>query len=449
MRTFLAGIFVFFSMTAAAFACPDWQFGGQTYSYSGQQLYTPQQLQGAAYGGFDLAGCSTPGAATRGYASAAPNYTLNLSGMDQYYLVLDVVSQCDATLLVNAADGTWLFDDDSNGNLDPRMELRVPSQINGRVDVWVGTYDNSQCAATLRLETFFSQSPAPAPAPQAAACPDWGFEGARIDATAGSMNFPVSYSLTATGGASLSSCPAIPSARGYGPQAPQYSFWLSGMTGHALDLSVSADCDTVMVVNTADTVWHFDDDSGGSLNPALRLPAGVGLDGRVDVWVGTYGGGACPATVTAQAIPVAQPAPAPSTAGGCPTWNFTGQQITATGQFLYSPQNYAVQASGSTEIGGCNIPGAYGYANAAPDYTFYLSGMEQYRLEIEVSSNCDPVLLVNTADGQWYFNDDSSGLNPALNIRGTTALNGRVDVWVGSYNGAPCPATLEMETWLN
>jgi hypothetical protein len=26
-------------------------------------------------------------------------------------------------------------------------------------------------------------------------------------------------------------------------------------------------------------------------------------------------------------------------------------------------------------------------------------------------------------------------------------LNGRVDVWVGTYGGTSCPATIELETW--
>lgn len=457
MRTFLASIFLFFSMALAASACPNWQFGGATFTYSGQQLYSPQQLNGAAIGGFDLATCDTGGIFTRGFAGAAPNYTLNLAGMEEYYLVLDVVSQCDATLLVNGADGSWHFDDDSNGNLDPRLELRGSNVINGRVDVWIGTYNNTTCAATLGLETFFDSAPTPAPAPTpVGACPDWNFEGARIDATAQTLAAGGNYPLTATGGGALRDCIGIPGGRGYAPQAPQYSFWLSNMAGYELDLRINANCDALMVVNTADTTWYFDDDSGDGLNPALRLPGGIGLDGRVDVWIGTYGGDSCPASLTAQAVaaaavPAPAPTPAPAPVGGCPSYSFTGQSITTTGSVLYSPQRYSIQASGTTDLSGCGIAVApFGFANAAPTYTFYLSGMEEYgRLEIEVESSCDPLLLVNTADGQWFFNDDSDGLNPALNLSGPGQLNGRVDVWVGTYNGVACPATLEMETWYN
>ena len=126
------------------------------------------------------------------------------------------------------------------------------------------------------------------------------------------MGLGSSYSLTAMGGADLFNCIGIPGGRGYAPQAPQYSFFLSGMSGYELDLSVQADCDTVMVVNSADATWYFDDDSGGgSLNPALRIPGGAGLEGRLDVWVGTYGGGSCPATLTARFRWAVRPAPPP------------------------------------------------------------------------------------------------------------------------------------------
>lgn len=91
-----------------------------------------------------------------------------------------------------------------------------------------------------------------------------------------------------------------------------------------------------------------------------------------------------------------------------------------------------------------------GVANANPHYTFYLSGMETYgRLEIEVTSDCDTTLLVSDAAGNWHFDDDTGGaFQPELNLSDTAALNGRVDVWVGTFGTSiACSAELEMETW--
>jgi hypothetical protein len=70
----------------------------------------------------------------------------------------------------------------------------------------------------------------------------------------------------------------------------------------------------------------------------------------------------------------------------------------------------------------------------------FLSGMQSYgRLEIEVNSSCDTTLLVRDAYGQWHFDDDSGGnLTPELNLRNMAGLNGRIDVWVGTYGNATC-----------
>ena len=136
--------------------------------------------------------------------------------------------------------------------------------------------------------------------------------------------------------------------------------------------------------------------------------------------------------------------------GGCPTTTLQGTPITTTGQELYSPDTYIVQAGGVTALGSCSgIPGT-GVINAAPSYTFFLSGMETYgRLELQVESSCDTTLLVSDAQGNWHFDDDSGGaLQPELNLTDTAALNGRVDVWVGTFGAdIACQAEIEMETW--
>ncbi|MFT5869378.1 MAG: hypothetical protein ACI8TF_001490 [Paracoccaceae bacterium] len=151
MRKILASIFVFFSLSAAALACPTYQYTGQTYSYDGDYLYTPRTQTVVAGGENSLRDC---GFAHDGYFTTAPDFSFNLSGMGDYYLVLDVVSNCDAALLVNAATTTWYYDDDTNGNFDPKVTLDFLEDLQGRVDVWVGTYDGQYCDAELTLETF-------------------------------------------------------------------------------------------------------------------------------------------------------------------------------------------------------------------------------------------------------------------------------------------------------
>lgn len=121
-----------------------------------------------------------------------------------------------------------------------------------------------------------------------------------------------------------------------------------------------------------------------------------------------------------------------------------------TGDQLYSPQSLSVQAGGTIDIRNCDV-GGIGYTNTVPNFTINLTGMEAYgRLEIEVESQCDTTVLVNTPTAQWVFDDDSRGsFQPLLNLPSSAALNGRLDIWVGTYDGATCPATIELETWNN
>ena len=74
--------------------------------------------------------------------------------MNGYRLEISVLSNCDAALLVNTADTQWFYDDDSNGQADPRINLLDRQVGNWVLDVWIGTYDGDYCDATLTLETF-------------------------------------------------------------------------------------------------------------------------------------------------------------------------------------------------------------------------------------------------------------------------------------------------------
>ncbi len=150
------------------------------------------------------------------------------------------------------------------------------------------------------------------------------------------------------------------------------------------------------------------------------------------------------------------PNPGPNSPSGtvaCPTWAVPGTQVSYTGTDIYTPQTLPVRAGGSTPLSACSgLPAnAVGFSSEAPDYTFFLSEMEQFRrLEFQVASDCDSTLLVNTQDEVWHFNDDANGtILPLLDLTGQQAIEGRVDVWVGTIDGTSCDASLEIETWLN
>ena len=156
MRVFCSAFLVSLGLSGAAAACPNFDLkAAEAYRADGQQLYTPRSFTVMAGGDNYIWNCSNvkPGTDTgAGYFPSAPDFSFDLSGMDRYTLDVSVVSNCDAALLINTASASWFYDDDDNGNLDPKISLTRP--INGRIDVWVGTYDGDLCDAELQLETF-------------------------------------------------------------------------------------------------------------------------------------------------------------------------------------------------------------------------------------------------------------------------------------------------------
>ena len=155
IRLFFATI-VAILFAVPAVACPDYGLrAAESYSSSGRQLYQEHTFEVVAGGENYIWDCPSirPGTDQgAGYFTSAPDFSFELSGMGAYELVISAVSECDSALLINTSSASWFYDDDDNGNLDPRIVLTRP--IDGRIDVWVGTYDGDYCNARLSLETF-------------------------------------------------------------------------------------------------------------------------------------------------------------------------------------------------------------------------------------------------------------------------------------------------------
>lgn len=81
-----------------------------------------------------------------GYFFANPTYTLDLSEMNGFdALEVALESRCNTTLLVQDAQGTFHFDDDSGDRRNARVMLYDMDMLEGRVNIWVGTYRNRNC----------------------------------------------------------------------------------------------------------------------------------------------------------------------------------------------------------------------------------------------------------------------------------------------------------------
>ncbi|MCU4654772.1 peptidase S1 [Roseibacterium sp. SDUM158016] len=135
-------------------------------------------------------------------------------------------------------------------------------------------------------------------AAMAQSCPDVGLGGAPLGYGAGQLQGGLSFDVIAGGNIDLGACGSAP---GYGwiVEAPDFELTLSGAAAdESLTLSVSGDCDTVLLVNDATGEWFFSDDEGGGLDPAISIaPA---RNGVYDIWVGTYGTETCPSVLTLQ-----------------------------------------------------------------------------------------------------------------------------------------------------
>ena len=156
LRALAFAFATFVASTTAAMACPDFNISPQaSYQASGKQLYATQGFDVVAGGSNYIWNCRNvqPGTDTgAGYFPSAPDFSFQLSDMSRYKLEVRVISECDAALLINTASANWYYDDDDNGNLDPKIVLTRPA--NGRIDIWIGTYDGEFCNAQLQLETF-------------------------------------------------------------------------------------------------------------------------------------------------------------------------------------------------------------------------------------------------------------------------------------------------------
>jgi len=269
--------------SASAQQCPDWQLNGIPISTDAETAWVPQQYTMFAGGGLDLSQCGEiPG---HGYITAAPNFSISYDARNMGRdLEFRVESACDTTLLINDATAQWSFNDDSNG-LNPA--LRLSQAQSGRYDIWVGTYSNTPCQATLIAETFEYQPPV---------CPDWSLGGAQLNMVTGQNE---TRPVVAGGSVNMFDNQCGIQAHGYVAQAPDFSLYFDpqGQVS-TLDISVQGNCDTLLLVNDPNTNWVFNDDSN-DLQP--RIEIGDAVAGRYDIWVGTFGASTCDATINVNA----------------------------------------------------------------------------------------------------------------------------------------------------
>lgn len=78
---------------------------------------------------------------------------------------------------------------------------------------------------------------------------------------------------------------------------------------------------------------------------------------------------------------------------------------------------------------GQGCPGGGWFANS-PDFSLYYNA-GRYALTFYVRAPGDTMLLINDPAANWYCNDDTDGVDPA--IRFSNPRSGRYDIWLGTY----------------
>ncbi|WP_417599374.1 hypothetical protein [Pararhodobacter oceanensis] len=283
--------------SAAAQECPQWQLNGVPVMTDADTASNPQSMPMYAGGMLDLRSCGeVPGV---GYITAAPNFSLSYDALNAgRNLNVRVEAECDTTLLINTASAGWEFNDD-DGSFNPGLQLTAAPS--GRYDIWVGTYSEQSCPATLIVQSAENMP---------AACPDWSLGGAQINSGAGQTS---THQVVAGGQVNLFDSSCGTGGHGYVAQAPDFSLYFDAMgQSSTLTLSANGECDEVMLINDASATWHFNDDSG-DLHPAISLPNAA--SGRYDVWIGTYGASTCASTLTVSSSGAAAAPTAPATPG--------------------------------------------------------------------------------------------------------------------------------------
>jgi hypothetical protein len=217
----------------------------------------------------------------RGFADTAPDFDVTYEA-GSFDLYISATTGGDATLAVNAPDGSWWCDDDSAGSLNPGVRFDAPQS--GRYDIWVGTYsEGGYEPGTLHIsELGFGDEFNAGEALDISLPANYG--GVALEG--GFTPDPHVVDLIA-GGPLAAVDAAQATCRGYVTAAPDYELTFTPGT---LDLFISAvsERDTTLVVNAPNGDWACNDDNMG-FNPGLHFEnpqAGV-----YDIWVGTYSDG--------------------------------------------------------------------------------------------------------------------------------------------------------------
>lgn len=121
-------------------------------------LPDPTSIAVVSGGGLDARGLNL-GAGCVGWVTRQPDFILHLTGTSSNFRIYATSEYGDdVTLVVNAANGSWVCNDDSYGGRNPTVDL--PGATPGQYDVWVGSYQQGvQARATVSFTEMSGNHP--------------------------------------------------------------------------------------------------------------------------------------------------------------------------------------------------------------------------------------------------------------------------------------------------
>lgn len=139
----------------------------------------------------------------------------------------------------------------------------------------------------------------------------------------------------------------------------------------------------------------------------------------------------------------------PSVSYACPQVSENGTELQYSAADLWDSKSFKVTAGGGQDLEDCYFDGLRniaGFVAISPDFELYYDGSKGFELSFTVVSACDSILLINTANENWYYDDDDAG-NGDAKIRLSRPSEGWYDVWVGTFSPSTCDARLILETF--
>lgn len=340
------------------------------------------------------------GDAYNGFFTQAPTFSLDYTAGSQPLTLLNESEDTDTVMLVYTPEGQWEYNDDFDGL---NAGVRFDNPASGEYLIWMGTYGEISSPGRLLISESY--------VPQSERMPELGLapEYDSITLTAGFEPDPLQREAFLFGDQQYAEYSGVFS------EAPSFILdYEAG--GPPLSIVASGQGDTVMLLHTPGGEWLYSDDFD-DLNAGFYFENPE--SGTYQIWMGSYEDDGIEAMleISESYTPPSERRPDISAAPGEQLEFVPGQS---------EPMERSITLNTNIEL----FDLGSGFVSEQPQFAVQLPESSS-GLSITAISELDSTLLVHTPSGEWLFNDDTDGRNPAIELSSTEA--GKYLIWVGSF----------------